>query len=61
MGLDDDFFDLGGDSLTAVAVAVAVGGRLGRDDIPAATPDCGSVRAYARVVAEAALEPADAP
>jgi len=61
MGLDDDFFDLGGDSLTAVAVAVAVGGRLGRDDIPAATPDCSSVRAYARVVAEAALEPADAP
>jgi acyl carrier protein len=48
---EDDFFALGGDSLRAVGVAVELGERLGREDVPVPTQECGSVRDYARVVA----------
>lgn len=53
LGINDDFFELGGDSLMAVNVAVELGRRLGVDDVPAPSADCGSVRAYAAIVADA--------
>jgi amino acid adenylation domain-containing protein len=52
VGPRDGFFDLGGDSLSAVQVAVAVGGRLG-GEVPVPTPDCATVRDYALVVTQA--------
>ncbi len=52
LGLHDDFFDLGGDSLAAVNVAVAVGRTLG-GEVPVPAPDCGTVHAYAAMVAAA--------
>jgi amino acid adenylation domain-containing protein len=55
VGRHDDFFDLGGDSFAAVAVAVTVGERLGAE-VPVPTPGGGSVRAYAETVAEAIAE-----
>jgi hypothetical protein len=55
VGLHDGFFDLGGDSLTAVAVAVAVGGRLG-GEVPVPAADCATVRGYATMVAKTIAE-----
>jgi amino acid adenylation domain-containing protein len=52
IGLDDSFFDLGGDSLGAVQVAVALGEALGAE-VPVPTPEYPTVRAYAEVVAGA--------
>lgn len=56
VGLSDDFFALGGDSLRAVAVAVAVADRTGCAEVPVPTPDSGQVRQYAQVVAAIATE-----
>jgi amino acid adenylation domain-containing protein len=52
VGLHDDFFDLGGDSLAAVNVAVAIGRTLG-GEVPVPAADCGTVHAYAAMVAAA--------
>jgi amino acid adenylation domain-containing protein len=52
VGRHDDFFDLGGDSYAAVAVAVAVGERLGAE-VPVPTTANGRVHEYARVIADA--------
>jgi amino acid adenylation domain-containing protein len=51
VGLHDDFFALGGDSLTAVHVALAVKDAL-RADVPVPVADRATVRGYAEVVAE---------
>lgn len=51
--LDDDFFDLGGDSMAAVEVAMTVGERFGCEDVPVPTRNSATVRAYSEVVATA--------
>jgi hypothetical protein len=50
IGLHDDFFTLGGDSLTAAELAARLGKELGRD-VPAPTGDGATVRAYALALA----------
>lgn len=59
VGLADDFFALGGDSLRAVAVAVAIADRTGCADVPVPTPENGQVRHYSRIVAAVAAEHMD--
>lgn len=53
IGLSDDFYHLGGDSLASVEVAAHVGRELGRD-VPAPSAAAATVRAYAREVSSLA-------
>jgi amino acid adenylation domain-containing protein len=52
IGLSDDFYELGGDSLASVEVATRVGKALGRD-VPPPSADTATVRAYARKLDQA--------
>lgn len=58
IGLWDDFYDLGGDSLASVRVAASVGHTLGAD-VPAPSAGTSTVRAYARLVGS--LPPGETP
>ncbi|WP_328946832.1 amino acid adenylation domain-containing protein [Streptomyces sp. NBC_00250] len=50
IGLEDGFYELGGDSLAAMEVAARVGGTVGRD-VPPPTADGATVREYALRIA----------
>ena len=51
IGIDDDFFDLGGDSLGATAIAAAVSNAFDIDFKPSQIMDCNSVRRMAKAIA----------
>lgn len=57
IGLSDNFYGLGGDSLTSVAVAARVGNAVGMD-VPAPSARAATVRAYACSVGDAMAEAA---
>jgi amino acid adenylation domain-containing protein len=57
IGLSDDFYDLGGDSLASVEVAACVGRELGKD-VPGPSAGAATVRAYAQRISSLAAAPA---
>ena len=56
-GVDDDFFELGGDSLIAEVLAGLLSERTGRQFTPAALPQYASVRQIARLLRANQVEP----